>query len=673
MASYVPVIKNGANGAILYVGLVDQSNTKLLKSTPTLASGDFKVSIDGGALANLGTLPTVTPAAGRQVKITLSQAEVNGDNITIQCVDAAGAEWCDLLINIQTVARQIDDLAFPTTSGRSIDVAATGEVGLDFNNILSSATATLNALTITNGLTVSGATALTGNVALADGLTIAAPSTGNRAGITITGNGTGAGIIATGGSTGDGIKAVGGASGHGLTASGTGTTKHGINATGGATTSAGIAATGGATSGDGVLISAPTLGHAINATGAGASKHGALLVSGSSSGNGLNIVGGSSSGAGIQITTTSGDGISSTPTAGHGLTLTGQGTTKHGINATGGATTSHGAVFTGGGVGHGIFATSGNGATGDGIRGTSAATNGNGLNLVGNGTGDGILATGGASAGGDGMELAAGGGVSLRATTITGTLSNVTTVTTVTNQLTGAAIATSIWQDATAGDFTAANSVGKSVMNGVALGTGLTINGYTGNTPQTGDGYARLGAPVGASVSADVLQVKNYVDDIGVAGAGLTALGDTRIANLDATVSSRLASASYTAPPSAATIAQAVWDALTSALTTVGSIGKLLVTNIDAAISSRLATSGYTVPPTANANADALLDRTDGIETGLTVRGALRLDTAVLAGKVSGAGTGTEVFRNAVADSKPRVTATVTAAGNRATITTDSA
>lgn len=42
--------------------------------------------------------------------------------------------------------------------------------------------------------------------------------------------------------------------------------------------------------------------------------------------------------------------------------------------------------------------------------------------------------------------------------------------------LTAAQIATGIWQDATAGDFTSANSVGKSIMNGVALGTGLTVN-----------------------------------------------------------------------------------------------------------------------------------------------------------------------------------------------------
>lgn len=44
-----------------------------------------------------------------------------------------------------------------------------------------------------------------------------------------------------------------------------------------------------------------------------------------------------------------------------------------------------------------------------------------------------------------------------------------------------------------------------------------TLTTYTGNAPQTGDAYARVGA----------------------AGAGLTALGDTRIAHLDADISSR--------------------------------------------------------------------------------------------------------------------------------------
>lgn len=42
-------------------------------------------------------------------------------------------------------------------------------------------------------------------------------------------------------------------------------------------------------------------------------------------------------------------------------------------------------------------------------------------------------------------------------------------------------------------------------LTGTTIGTLTT---YTGNTPQTGDAYARLGAPAGASVSADVAAVK---------------------------------------------------------------------------------------------------------------------------------------------------------------------
>lgn len=109
MATYVPPKR--ATECIFYAGLVSQANTKIFQANPTIASGDFKVSIDGGALANLGTLPTVTPASGKMVKITLSIAEMTGDNITVVCSDASGAEWCDLVINIQTSTKQIDDLS----------------------------------------------------------------------------------------------------------------------------------------------------------------------------------------------------------------------------------------------------------------------------------------------------------------------------------------------------------------------------------------------------------------------------------------------------------------------------------------------------------------------------------------------------------------------------------
>jgi hypothetical protein len=92
-------------------------------------------------------------------------------------------------------------------------------------------------------------------------------------------------------------------------------------------------------------------------------------------------------------------------------------------------------------------------------------------------------------------------------------------------------------------------------------GTGAvpaTVQIYTG-FPQTGDSFARIGSN----------------------GAGLTAVA--------------LSSAGI----------QAIWDALTSALTTVGSVGKLLVDNVNATISSRLASASYTAPDNATITAIA--------------------------------------------------------------------
>jgi hypothetical protein len=51
-----------------------------------------------------------------------------------------------------------------------------------------------------------------------------------------------------------------------------------------------------------------------------------------------------------------------------------------------------------------------------------------------------------------------------------------------------------------------------------------TVSVLTGHTAQTGDCFARLGAPAGASVSADIAAIEAQTDDIGAAGAGLTAV-----------------------------------------------------------------------------------------------------------------------------------------------------
>lgn len=109
MPSYTPPLKG--TEYIFYISLASQSQSNTFQANPTIASGDFKVSIDGGALANLATLPAVTPAASKMVKVTLSTSEMNGDNVTFVGSDAAGAEWKDIVVNIQTATNQFDSLA----------------------------------------------------------------------------------------------------------------------------------------------------------------------------------------------------------------------------------------------------------------------------------------------------------------------------------------------------------------------------------------------------------------------------------------------------------------------------------------------------------------------------------------------------------------------------------
>jgi hypothetical protein len=70
-----------------------------------------------------------------------------------------------------------------------------------------------------------------------------------------------------------------------------------------------------------------------------------------------------------------------------------------------------------------------------------------------------------------------------------------------------------------------------------------------------------------------------------------------------------------------------------------------------------------------NVLADALLDRTDGVETGVTPREYFRRTGALLTGVVTGAGTGTEKFAAMGNSGTHRATITVDDDGNRSVIT----
>ena len=102
-APYNPPVKG--EEFIFRLSLEDAATPGSLKAAPDIAAGDFKVSIDGGALTNLTTLPSVEPAGSIWVKVTLSAAEMNGDNIQIQALDQTSTkEWNDFALCIPTTA-----------------------------------------------------------------------------------------------------------------------------------------------------------------------------------------------------------------------------------------------------------------------------------------------------------------------------------------------------------------------------------------------------------------------------------------------------------------------------------------------------------------------------------------------------------------------------------------
>ena len=72
------------------------------QNNPTIATGDFQISKDGAAFANI-TAPVVTPSSTKSVKVTLTNTEMNADNILLLGIDqTAPKEWADFAMSIPT-------------------------------------------------------------------------------------------------------------------------------------------------------------------------------------------------------------------------------------------------------------------------------------------------------------------------------------------------------------------------------------------------------------------------------------------------------------------------------------------------------------------------------------------------------------------------------------------
>ena len=109
MPSYVPPKKN--TSFIFETAFVDAASRPDFKASPTIASGDFKISIDGTSGVALAANPAAVSGATSTIRFNISGSEMNGDIISIMCIDAAGAEWDDQLITIHTAAFLSDDIS----------------------------------------------------------------------------------------------------------------------------------------------------------------------------------------------------------------------------------------------------------------------------------------------------------------------------------------------------------------------------------------------------------------------------------------------------------------------------------------------------------------------------------------------------------------------------------
>lgn len=106
---------------IFYISLMDSSDPSSFKVNPTIVSGDFQISIDGITFENLSTLPVVEPSGSIGVKISLSQAEMNGDKIMIKGIDASGNEWNSVNVFLDLSTNTIDDVAVDLSFIKSIE------------------------------------------------------------------------------------------------------------------------------------------------------------------------------------------------------------------------------------------------------------------------------------------------------------------------------------------------------------------------------------------------------------------------------------------------------------------------------------------------------------------------------------------------------------------------
>ena len=125
-----PLRKNEAGTLPVLVFPIYDADGDLVSAAASL---DSERSIDQNTFADTTAEATEIATASGMYSLAPTQAELNGDEIAF--ITKTGTAGAKTAVNVlYTSDRNIDDLQFPTVSGRSVDVLATGEVGIDLDN-----------------------------------------------------------------------------------------------------------------------------------------------------------------------------------------------------------------------------------------------------------------------------------------------------------------------------------------------------------------------------------------------------------------------------------------------------------------------------------------------------------------------------------------------------------
>lgn len=129
---------DAASANLLYFPLKQYSATvpvfDQFQTAATLAAGDWKVSIDGGAFANTATSTPTNEGQG-VYSLPLTAAEVNGSVIMVVGHDVAAPDWTDVCLRIETqpFLSVFDELE--GTEAVHADLSVTG-TGMSFRKII---------------------------------------------------------------------------------------------------------------------------------------------------------------------------------------------------------------------------------------------------------------------------------------------------------------------------------------------------------------------------------------------------------------------------------------------------------------------------------------------------------------------------------------------------------